>query len=324
MAGSSTFRDQTCVQHSSTVPASPWPALNVSAQDQTGCNAIGSARPTGNVGNADTSVARLWVLSDLHIELTRQWDLPAAHQRPGFDVAIVAGDLTPRMEKGVAWLAARFEDRPVIYISGNHEGYRADIDRTIEKARVAARGTNVIVLERESVVLSGIRFLAGTLWTDFGLFGNEEVAMRTAREIMNDYRLIRVDHYARRLHPRDTLARHRATRAFIERELAQPFAGPSVVITHHAPYRGGLKPQDQGEVVSSAYASDLSELITKHQPDVWIYGHTHRSDDTRIGRTRIVSNAKGYGPWPGRCRTWDNPRFDPLRIVEVALPEPRT
>jgi hypothetical protein len=29
---------------------------------------------------------RLWILSDLHLELTRGWDLPAGDARPDFDV----------------------------------------------------------------------------------------------------------------------------------------------------------------------------------------------------------------------------------------------
>jgi 3',5'-cyclic AMP phosphodiesterase CpdA len=81
---------------------------------------------------------RFWVLSDLHMDLTKGWDLPAPSERPPYDVLVVAGDLISRMERGVRWLAERVTDRPVIYVPGNHEGYGADIDRTVEKARQAA------------------------------------------------------------------------------------------------------------------------------------------------------------------------------------------
>ena len=46
-------------------------------------------------------------MNDIHVELTRGWDLPATGARPDFDVLVVAGDLIPRMERGVAWLAQR-------------------------------------------------------------------------------------------------------------------------------------------------------------------------------------------------------------------------
>jgi len=83
----------------------------------------------------------LWILSDLHVELTRGWDLPPPEARPDFDVLVVAGDLIPRMERGVSWLLERVPDKPVIYVPGNHEAYGCDERRTVEKAMEAAEGT---------------------------------------------------------------------------------------------------------------------------------------------------------------------------------------
>jgi predicted phosphodiesterase len=261
---------------------------------------------------------KIWVLSDIHLELTQGWDLPGSTERPDFDILVMAGDLVPHMERGVKWLIERVTDRPVIYIAGNHEAYHGDVDRTLHKAKDLARGTNIHVMERETAVIDGVRFVAGTLWTDFHLFGDPEAAMRAAGTQMNDYRRIRTTNYAHRLRPIDTFARHRSTRAYIDNELARAFGGPTVVVTHHGPYRGAMRLGYERDIISASYASDLSSLIERHQPDVWIYGHTHRSDDTMIGRTRIVSNSKGYGPSPAlRMTTWDNPMFDPRFVIEV-------
>src|SRR5258707_11213358 len=109
----------------------------------------------------------LWEVSDLHLELTRGWDLPSAGARPKFDVMIVAGDLIPRMERGVAWLLERVPDRPVIYIAGNHEAYGEDIDVDLEKARAAAVGTQIHVIQNQTVTIGEISFLGATMWTDF-------------------------------------------------------------------------------------------------------------------------------------------------------------
>jgi Icc-related predicted phosphoesterase len=123
---------------------------------------------------------RLWIVSDLHLELTRGWDLPAGEARPDFDVLVVAGDLVPRMERGVRWLIERVPDKPCIYVPGNHEFYGCDIDRTVEKARAAAAGTSIHVLQNDSICIGGIVFLGATLWTDFDLFGDQEYAMMAA------------------------------------------------------------------------------------------------------------------------------------------------
>lgn len=266
---------------------------------------------------------KLWIMSDLHCELTRGWDLPPPDRRPEFDVMVMAGDLVPRMERGVAWLLERVRDKPVIYVPGNHEAYGCDIDRTVAKARALAAGSNVIVLQDEAVRLDGVLFLGATLWTDFAINGDAECGMREAGLAMNDYRRIRHMNYARRLRPVDTFTRHRWSCSFIERQLALPREAPCVVVTHHAPCAAGLAPNRGGSgspsahPVAPAYASDLTAMMVgKGAPEVWIFGHTHISADLTVGRTRIISNAKGYGPGFG-APVWGNPAFDPSLVVEV-------
>ena len=114
----------------------------------------------------------LWILSDLHLEFTLGWELPSGDARPRFDVLVVAGDLIPRMERGVRWLLERVPDRPVIYVAGNHEGYGVDVDRTIKKAKEAALGSKIFVLQNDWIRLGDVTFAGATLWTDFDLFGD--------------------------------------------------------------------------------------------------------------------------------------------------------
>lgn len=77
---------------------------------------------------------------------------------------MLAGDLIPRAERGVRWLLERVPDRPVIYVMGNHEGYGCDLMRTLEKPQAAAAGTNVHVLENETVRIGEVTFAGATLW----------------------------------------------------------------------------------------------------------------------------------------------------------------
>jgi len=161
----------------------------------------------------------LWILSDLHLELTRYWDLPAGDARPRFDALVVAGDLMPLMERGVAWLLARVPDSPVIYSAGNHEFYGTDIDRTVEKAKKAALGTKIFVLQNQAIRLGDVTFAAATPWTDFDLFGDQRRAMRVAGDRMNDFRKIRTKRYVERFRPMHALARHMESRKFFEAEM---------------------------------------------------------------------------------------------------------
>jgi predicted phosphodiesterase len=278
----------------------------------------------------------LWVLSDLHLELTRGWDLPPERERPRFDVLVIAGDLIPRMERGVRWLLERVQDRPIVYIAGNHEAYGCDVDRTVAKAKAAAIGTHLFVLQNDWVRLGDVTFAGATLWTDFELFGDQRRAMRFAGDRMNDFRKIRVAKYVERFRPQHALARHLESRAFLETEMRKPRSGPLVVVTHHAPMPArayqfgrhylGSRISDE-EIFTAAYRSDLTQLMwpapiaggknSLRPADLWLFGHTHESEDVTIGHTRVVSNAKGYGPWPGQQRTWDNPGFNPNYVVEI-------
>ena len=270
---------------------------------------------------------RLWILSDLHLEVTRGWDLPAGDVRPQLDVLVIAGDLIPRAERGVKWLLERLPDRPVIFVPGNHEAYGADVDRTVEKAMDAAAGTKIFMLQNRWIRLSDVTFAGATLWTDFELFGDRCRAITVAAEQMNDFRKIRINRYVRRFQPRHALARHLQAHAFLE--AMRNASGPPVVVTHHAPipsraYRLGRhylgsRLSDQ-EVLTAAYRSNLTSLM-------WpapiadgknaLFGHMHESEDAVMRCTRVVSNAKGYGPWLPNCRTWDNPNFDPNFVIEI-------
>ncbi|MBR0793052.1 metallophosphoesterase [Bradyrhizobium manausense] len=273
---------------------------------------------------------RLWVMSDIHLELTRGWDLPPAEARPDFDVMIVAGDLIPRAERGVGWLLERVPGRPVVYVMGNHEPYGEDIDIDLEKARTAAAGTNIHVLQNDTVRVGNVIFAGATLWTDFALHGDPHGAMVLAGDRMNDFKKIRRNSYKERFLPHHALTRHVKSWAFLEAEMRKPRGQDRlVVVTHHAPVRQMSSAASRRGIdyaLDPAYRSDLTRLMVPapdegrgalRPADLWLYGHTHESFDAVIGETRVVSNAKGYGPWAPSMRTWDNPHFDERLIIEI-------
>ena len=267
-------------------------------------------------------MTRLLVLSDLHLEHHPAWSLPDAF--PPFDVAVLAGDVDGSPERAVHRLAQApgLVGRPIVTVPGNHEFYGGCLDERLAAGKTARAGTRVHMLDRGTVVLAGIRFVGAILWTDYRLFGDPGLAMEACRSGLNDHRLVEVGPPgSRRLfQPEHAAALHVRDRAFIEAELAKPFAGPTVVVTHHAPHPGSVAARYARDPITPGFVSDLGDVIRRGRPAIWIHGHVHDGFDYQVGATRVLANPKGYGPkWPDRPP--ENRTFDPGLVVEVAHAE---
>ncbi len=242
---------------------------------------------------------RIQVLSDLHAE----FDPHCAQAEVvdlGADLVILAGDID-QGGAGVRWAAETWPSTPVIYVMGNHEPYGASIEATLERARAAAAGKRVHVLEREAVTIAGTRILGATLWSNLALAGAGALDWTRHRleQEHPDYRSIEGPDGGR-LRPSDTAAIHADTVAWLERVLATPHDGPTLVVTHHAPSPRSLGQWDEfiGESpwtpMDASSATDLEWLIRAYQPTLWIHGHTHRSGEYAVGETFVLSNQAGY------------------------------
>ena len=269
---------------------------------------------------------RVHVFSDLHLEFG-PIALPSEVRSGGLaDLVLLAGDIHTR-RRGPLWAADTF-DQPVAMILGNHEAYGDNLTAVLAAQRKSAREVSahrqnpVRMLEQETWSLKAadgtpVRVIAATLWPDFALFGAERQArmMDEAQASMNDFQMIQITagllRQERLLTPSDCLRLHRESRAFIENELAQPFDGVTIVMTHHAPSGRSLPETRHGDPINAAYASDLESLIERTRPQLWVHGHIHACSDYFIGSTRVVCNPRGYFP------SHLNPDFDPARVVEL-------
>ena len=252
---------------------------------------------------------KLQILSDLHLEVA-DFDPPATDA----DVVVLAGDIG-RGVAGIDWAIERFRV-PVVYVPGNHEYYKGDL-ALLGAMRERATGTNVHVLDEESIVLGGVTFLCATLWTDFRLFGDAQAAFDEARGKLPDFRVIR-DH-GTTLSPERSAQLHERARAWLAQALASSVAD-TVVVTHHAPHRGSLAARFATDTLSPAFVSDLDEMMGR--APLWIHGHTHTSFDYAAHGTRIVCNPRGYAE---RTRPDDpeNVDFVGSLVVDFASSPPR-
>lgn len=261
---------------------------------------------------------KIWIISDLHLgrhEDDIDLDIPAA------DVCVCAGDLYQPLLGSLRLLGTRVSARmPVVFVAGNHEFYGDGYDR----GRALAHSNPVPMvhfLDDNSTVIDGVRFVGATLWTDYALYAGDlsrkaadvEVAnsMETAGRLINDHNRIRVggDGAARYWSPSDARRVHQRSRAFIEAELARPFEGPTVVVTHHAPHPGSIAREYRESVLNPAFASDLSDVIENGRPELWVHGHVHTACDYRVGDTRVIGNPRGY--------RHEYSGWDPHLVIEV-------
>lgn len=263
---------------------------------------------------------KLQVMSDLHLTVA-----PFEPPSTDADVVVLAGDIA-RPDQAMAF--ARSLHKPVVFVAGNHEFYGGSLSGTYARLKALAQGSAVHVLEREAIVIGGTRFLGTTLWTDFAGFEREserEAAIALATRLVYDFKRIRLDDAGLGLFtPLASAEEFRRSAAWLDAMLAQPFAGPTVVVTHHAPSLRSINPRFADSPLNPCFVSDAEHLITGGRAALWIHGHMHdRSDYVVDGGTRVLCNPRGYG----RDGVHENASFDPAQVVDItsdALRDPGT
>lgn len=241
---------------------------------------------------------KIALASDLHMEFRRDFPLHR-FQFPGdSDVIVLAGDLSvgPWAVDTVRGIADANSHATVLWVAGNHEFYRTNIDDQIGAYRKAfANDPRVHFLENDRVELDGITFLGCTLWTDFSILGESEqaAAMDSVRHMLNDFILIGTAE-GETYSPEAACERFQESHAFLERELQSADPAKTVVITHFCPGRETHNRKFPLNLTAAYFQANVVPLIDAFAPALWIYGHNHFNDDLTIGNTRVVSNQLGY------------------------------
>lgn len=280
---------------------------------------------------------RIAVMSDLHVEFDRWGTQEGGAPQDGHpvlgpdlralkaarpDIVVLAGDID--MESPIAYAnqVARYLGVPVVLVAGNHDFYRHEHPRRIEDLRRKSAACRDVVFLENGVFETEIRgkrlrLLGCTLWTDYALFGDWTVedAMRAAAFGLNDHRVIFTGQ-GRGLEddtfrPADALRLHEESVSWLRAELAKPWDGTTVVITHHALSMKSVAERFRTGMLSAAFSSALDDLVIGSGAALWAHGHTHDSFDYCLGGTRVICNPRGYS---GRA---ENPDFRADMILEV-------
>lgn len=269
--------------------------------------------------------------TDLHGEFA-PFDIPPRPKK-AVDAVLIGGDTHVGMRSldtiEAIWDAWKV---PVLFVLGNHEYYGHEatgLERAIAARVLAMRdaGKDITWLRGEAAEVAGVRVIGATLWTDMALIQDPEDLVRIGLG-MNDYRRIGIldplpldaDELvvpkARYLQIADTVAWHQAEWDAVTRLLATPYAGTTVVLTHHLPTPLCIAPKFQGDRLNPAFASDKTQAIRDSCADWWFYGHSHGPIEFDLDRTdggvcRMRSNCRGYP------KEWAHTQFDPKRIFTI-------
>jgi hypothetical protein len=212
----------------------------------------------------------------------------------------------------------------VIYIMGNHEYYHGDFATGLDIIRERLSYLeNVFIMERQTMTIGDVTFIAGTLWTDMNK--EDPQTLYGIKGYMNDYRIIKDSRtfteteiwmfdennepytgkqkLPSKWTPEASVIEHKLMLDTIKATVESNPNNKYVVIGHHAPSKLSTKPRYQKDVmVNGAYSSELSEFILDHpQIKVWTHGHTHDVFDYMIGGTRIICNPRGYDAYEDRA-----------------------
>jgi predicted phosphodiesterase len=233
--------------------------------------------------------------SDLHLEFPRNREFLEKYPlEPVGDILVLAGDIVGDKHRDKIehlYEKWRKEFRYIISIPGNHEFYGGEAMHCYPSYRKDLAANHFLV-NNETLTLEGIRFIASILWTHAP--PNKIAALEKAS---NDYRLIKYSKHdpdQRTISGDDVNKFHELSRKFLEQELAKPFAGKTVVVTHHLPSYKLMGFAAYYDILKYYCASNLNKLIEAHDIDHWIFGHFHQSVRKRLYNTMFVSNPLGY------------------------------
>ena len=253
---------------------------------------------------------KVQLLSDLHLEVHPHWlPQPAALA----DVLVLAGDIGSYQQNSQLTDAdfglARFSPlagwpTPVIYLPGNHEYDGQDFDQTHARLRETCHRLGLIWLEREVVVLGGVRFVGTTLWTDFDALGPrpDTVGATLGQQLRAREKAFRAANFYLR---KSATTRHGALylapqvrdqgllcQSWLETALAIPFAGTTVVVTHFAPSLRSADPRYGMTPGTAGFCNALDHLLPGAA--LWLHGHLHAPSDYVQRGCRVVANPLGY------------------------------
>ena len=277
---------------------------------------------------------KIQLLSDLHLEAHPHWQPTPS---PSADLLVLAGDVgsyqVGSQLKDDDFGLARFSPlngwpTPVVFVPGNHEYDAQDFDAAHSRLRSTCERLGLIWLERETLVMQGVRLVGTTLWSDFDALATgvqtSTSANALAQQLKAREKAFRAANYYLRKtettrHGELWLAQGVRDQAMICQDwlraaLAMPFDGPTVAITHFAPSLMSADPRYGLTPGTAGFCNALDDLLPLAQ--WWLHGHLHAPSNYVHRGCRVVANPLGY------ARKNEQISFQAQNLIEI-VPGPR-
>lgn len=283
------------------------------------------------VAHSPCPSVNIQLLSDLHLETQPHF---MAEPAPGADLLVLAGDIgSYQRGSGLPTLGdqdfglQRFSPlpqyggwpTPVIFLPGNHEYDNFDFDEADARLRATCERLGMIWLERESLILDGVRFVGTTLWSDFDALAPRGPSSSLTEQLKAREKAYRAaEYYLRQTNTTRSgepfLAPQIREQAFVCQDwlrsaLAEPFDGPTVAVTHFAPSLRSADPRYGLTPGTAGFCNSLDDLL--EYADLWLHGHLHCALDYQAGSCRVVANPLGY------ASKGEQSAFEPTRLITV-------
>ena len=277
------------------------------------------------------------LLSVLHLEAHPHF---VPEPTPGADVLVLAGDVGSYQSGSQLadddFGLARFSPlpqhagwpTPVLFVPGNHEYDAQDFDAAHLRLRQTCDRLGIAWLERETLVMQGVRFVGTTLWSDFDALADHEGCTDLGRRLkLRDKAFRAANFYLRKTggtrHGEPFLAeplreQAMACQEWLAAALQQPFDGSTVAVTHFAPSLKSADPRYGLVPGTAGFCNALDHLLPHAQ--LWLHGHLHAPSDYRAQgqrgdgsawQCRVVANPLGY------ARKGEQATFRPCWTVPV-------
>jgi predicted phosphohydrolase len=242
------------------------------------------------------------LLSDLHLE-----GFSYHYEWTGENVLILAGDIHTR-NRHHELINKVPQQVQILMVAGNHEYYNSDFNAVNKYLKsLETTYTNFKFLNNESVTIGHVEIFGGCMFTEFGLYGENEkwFGDAAARRGINDFYIISKDGVTWTTD--DHIAEHNKFRRELKAWIGRTEGRTRMVISHFAPHPATCDPKYGNNSINSYFTENMDEFMGWE--GYWLFGHTHSPCDLYVGSTHLIANPKGY--------RIENESFNPDLRIEI-------